>query len=130
MSTEPQPNILIIDNDEDVVRGIARRLESQGYRCQTASTGAQGLTEFSFGDIDLIITDLNMPTLDGIGLVEKIRQSSDVPIIIITGFRKEYAARLNNLPDITLLRKPFDSQQLVDLVTTELTLGRRHRTAS
>lgn len=123
MSTDRKPNILIIDNDEDVVRGIARRLESQDFRCQTASTGAQGLTEFSFGDVDLIITDLNMPTLDGIGLVEKIRQSSDVPIIIITGFRKEYAARLNNLPDITILRKPFDSQQLIDLVTTEITLG-------
>ena len=111
MNNEPQANILIIDNDEDVVRGIARRVESHGFRCQTAGTGAQGLTEFSFGDVDLVITDLNMPALDGVGLVEKIRQSSDIPVIIITGFRKEYDARLKNLPDVTVLRKPFESQQ-------------------
>ncbi len=129
MNAQDRPNILIIDNDEDVVRGITRRLESAGYVCQTATTGAQGLSEFSLGEIDLIITDLNMPTLDGIGLVEKIRQFSDVPVIIITGFRQEYAAKLNRLGDVTILRKPFDSQQLIDLVTAELAMG-RHRQAS
>ena len=127
MSADPQPNILVIDNDEDVVRGITKRLESLGFRCQNAHTGAQGLTEFSYGDIDLIITDLNMPALDGVTLVEKIRESSDVSIIIITGFRKEYAAQLRGLEDVTILRKPFDSQQLIDLVTTELAMGRSRR---
>lgn len=121
----PVPNILIVDNDEDVVRGLSRRLESLGYRCQTARTGAQGLAEFSLGDIDLVITDLNMPVLDGVALVGKIRQSSDVPIIIITGFREEFTQHLKSLQDIVILRKPFDSQQLVDLVTTELALSRR-----
>ena len=125
MSTPPQANILVIDNDEDVVRGITKRLESVGYHCQTAHTGAQGLSEFSLADIDLVITDLNMPSLDGIGLVEKIRQFSDVPVIIVTGFKQEYAAKLNRLSDVTIVRKPFDSQQLIDLVTAEIAMRPR-----
>ena len=127
MSSDRQPKILIIDNDEDLLRALDRRLDSLGYHCQTANSGTQGLSEFSYGDYDLIITDLNMPSLDGVGLVKKIREFSVVPVIIITGFRKEYASRLDQYSDITILRKPFEANQLIDLVTTELALGRTRK---
>lgn len=122
MATDPNPSILIIDNDEDVVRGVSMRLESLGHRCRTACTGAQGLAEFTSGGADLVITDLNMPTLDGISMVEKIRATSEVPVIIMTGFRAEFAKKLAGLANVTVIRKPFDSQELVDLVTAELVL--------
>jgi len=124
MEIQRQPHILIIDNDNDLVRGLARRLTANGYHCQTAASGGQGLSKFFFSDVDLIITDLNMPYLDGIALIDKIRQHSDVPIVIMTGFRKDYTHHLNNLKDITIIQKPFESQQLADLVAMELNLHR------
>lgn len=117
-----QTRILIIDNDEGLVQAIATRLGSLGYRCITARTGAQGLAEFQSAPIDLVITDLNMPVLDGIGLVQRIRECSDVPVIIVTGFQQEYATRIRGLKHVTLFEKPFRSQALIDLVTVELAM--------
>ena len=113
---DPEATILIIDNDEGMVAAICARLESMGYRCVTAGTGAQGIAAFREQSIDLVITDLNMPAGDGITLAQTLRESSDVPIIIITGFHKEYRRELRSISNIKLVQKPFDSNQFVDLV--------------
>ncbi len=122
MNEVPSASILIIDNDEGVVRAISTRLGASGHRCICAHTGAQGLAEFSQGPIDLVVTDLNMPTLDGMELIRKIRARTHVPIIVITGFRAEYYDGLRGFPDVTVIEKPFDSQAFEDLVATELAL--------
>ncbi len=114
------PRILIIDNDEDLVAAIKTRLESLGYECLTASNGEEGLDQFSCGGADLIITDLNMPHLDGVGLAERLSRCSGVPIIVVSGFTKEYEHRLQHLPRIATLKKPFATEVLVDLVESEL----------
>lgn len=126
MDDKGSPTILVIDNDEDLVRAVRTRLESAGYRCLTANTGAQGLSCFSKGGIDLIITDLNMPVLDGVGLAKKIRQCSDVPIIIITGFPNEYMDRVRHFRGVTVLGKPFNASILVNLIDNALVIrGKR-----
>jgi len=127
MRENSSSTILIIDNDESVVKAISTRLEHLGYNCMTATTGAQGLSEFSLGGIDLVITDLNMPVLDGIEFANKIRQTSDVPVIFVTGFQKDYTQELGGLQDITILRKPFNAESLIELVTTELALSSSRR---
>lgn len=120
--SESAPRILIIDNDEGVVAAITARLESMGYQCVTASTGAQGIAAFRDQDIDLVITDLNMPVGDGVTLARNLRETSDVPIIIVTGFHGEYQSELHFIPSVTLMEKPFDSNDLIDIVETELAL--------
>lgn len=125
--TNPQrkpDRILIVDDDEDIVQMVSTLLTSHGYTCTTAGTGAQGAVAFDMSDADLVVTDLNMPAGDGIALVERIRRKCAVPIIIITAFNKEYAARLHRLRNVTVLRKPFDSRALLDLVQAELILHR------
>jgi len=119
MTSKPLANILIIDNDEAVTRAISTRLGTLGYRCVTALTGAQGMAQFSQWNIDLVITDLIMPELDGVGLVERIRRISEVPIIVVTGFR-DCVARVRRMSGTTVLEKPFESDALVDLVEAEL----------
>ena len=94
-----------------------------GYRCDTAGTGAQGIAAFRDQDINLVITDLNMPAGDGITLTRTLRETSDVPIIIVTGFHDEFRRDLRSLPNITLLRKPFDSNQLIDLIEADLVMA-------
>lgn len=120
--SESAPRILIIDNDEGVVAAITARLESMGYQCVTAGTGAQGIAVFRDQDIKLVITDLNMPAGDGVVLTRTLRETSDVPIIIVTGFHDEYRGELSFIPSVTLLEKPFDSNDLIDIVETELSL--------
>ena len=127
---DPQPknkSILIIENDDGMMRVVQTRLEQQGYQCVTATTGMKGFSLFSAGEFDLVITDLNMPNLDGIGLCEKIRKQSKVPIIVMTGFRGSYIAGLSHLDNLTILDKPFDSQSLIDLVRSEIST--KHRRA-
>jgi DNA-binding response OmpR family regulator len=112
--------ILIIDNDEDLARAIATRLRHLGYSCMTAASGAQGLSIFQANDVNLVITDLNMPHGDGIQVLETIRRSSDVPAIVITGFNSEYRDQLRRIRGVTRVVKPFESEALVDLVELEL----------
>ncbi|QNN21031.1 response regulator [Planctomycetales bacterium ZRK34] len=114
------PKILVIDNDEGVVKAISTRLDALGYDCVTASTGAQGLSLFSDQAIDLVITDLNMPMLDGAFLLTEIRAISQVPVIVITGFGHAYAQALAGQTNVTVLRKPFDASALIDVVELEL----------
>ena len=121
--SESAPRILIIDNDEGLVAAITARLESMGYQCVTAGTGAQGIAAFREQDIDLVITDLNMPAGDGIVLAMTLRETSDVPIIIVTGFHDEYRRELRSIPNVTLMEKPFDSDQLIDLVEADLVMS-------
>jgi len=116
------PSVLIIDNDEDLLAAISTRIECMGYRCVTARTGAQGLGEFQNDDIDLVITDMNMPVLDGMGVIERIRERCDTPIIVVTGFRRDYATHLHELHDILIIEKPFNSQDLIDAVESEIFL--------
>ena len=120
MSDHHGRRILIIDNDEDLARAIATRLSHLGYVCVTAASGTQGLSIFQDGDVDLVITDLNMPCADGIEVLESIRRSSDVPAIVVTGFNDEYRDRLRRIRGVTRMVKPFDSEALVDLVELEL----------
>ncbi len=116
------PRILIIDNDEGVVQALAIRLRSNGYECATATTGAQGLSAFESEPSDLIISDLNMPAGDGIVLASSIRKHSDVPIIFVTGFQDDFRRRLRNIQNVTVFRKPFDMNDLLEIIEAELAL--------
>lgn len=122
--TNRQPTVLIIDNDEDLLTALSTRIEHMGYRCVTARTGAQGLSEFHDDTIDLVITDMNMPVLDGASVIKQIRQNCQTPIIIVTGFKKDLCRNLAGLPDIQIIEKPFNSQDLMDAIESELFLSR------
>jgi DNA-binding response OmpR family regulator len=116
------PVILIIDNDDGVVHALATRLESAGYTCVRAGTGAQGLAAFKAKPIDLVITDLNMPAGDGVMLAREIRKTSLVPIIVVTGFREDFKRGMRGLENVAVLDKPFDSSTLLELVEAELVM--------
>jgi DNA-binding response OmpR family regulator len=112
--------ILVIDNDDQLTLALTKRLGSHGFRCITAASGAQGLAAFNNASVDLIVSDLNMPGGDGVDLAESIRRTSDVPIIFVTGFRDDFKRRLRLVKNVTTLRKPFNSQELVDLIASAL----------
>ena len=61
-----------------------------------------------------------MPALDGVGFVKQIRSTSQVPIIIVTGYSDQYRHRIRKFPNVTVLQKPFETHALIDLVEIEL----------
>src|SRR5512135_3222545 len=81
-------SILIID-DEEIIRESCRRvLEPEGYAVKTADSGGRGLKALAAGDVDLVLTDLKMPDMDGIEVLVKIKENwPDVEVIIITGYQ-------------------------------------------
>lgn len=75
---------MIIEDDDNLVRGVAFAFERDGYFVITANSLKDGLAEFMRNDVDIIILDLNLPDGDGIGLCREIRNRSLVPIIMLT----------------------------------------------
>ncbi|HTF88308.1 MAG TPA: response regulator [Planctomycetota bacterium] len=120
MSSNEQWTALVIDNDDDLLRAVTKRLGALGIRCISAGSGAQGLAEFRASGADVVISDLNMPGGDGVELAEAIRKTSDVPIIFVTGFRDDFKRRLRNVTNVSTLRKPFETQDLLTLVSAAL----------
>ena len=116
---EHTTQILVVEDDRDIRNIVSTVLKTNGYECATAGTAADALQRFT-ENIRLVITDLNLPG-DGVTLIESLRKIRDVPIIILTGYHKQYAERLDHLGYITWLTKPIEITSLLDLVKMELT---------
>ncbi len=115
-----KPKILIVDDEEEIVEAILTRLSAEGFECVTASNAEDGFSRFQAGGIDLVITDVIMPMSDGFSMVEWIRQVSDVPVIVITGYDQCREPFLSDFPDVKCMGKPYNSVQLVSLVQAVL----------
>ena len=80
----PDINILVVDDEKLLVKGIKFNLENDGYEVVTGADGMDAVELAAAGDIDLIVLDLMMPRMDGLEACTKIREFSDVPIIMLT----------------------------------------------
>ncbi len=83
----PPKKLLIIEDDDSLRRVIEYNLSEEGYDVSVAKDGREGLSIFSGGEFDLCITDLQMPGMDGMEVLRKIKGvSPDTPVIIVTAF--------------------------------------------
>ncbi|MBD5119201.1 MAG: response regulator transcription factor [Clostridiales bacterium] len=78
------PKILVVDDERVMVKGIKFNLENEGYQVDTGSDGEEAVDKARMGQYDLIILDLMMPKIDGLQACMKIREFSNVPIIMLT----------------------------------------------
>ncbi|MBE6994321.1 MAG: response regulator transcription factor [Ruminococcaceae bacterium] len=76
--------ILVVDDEKLLVKGITFNLENDGYEVDGAYDGQQALELFAKNSYDLIILDLMLPIYDGLSVCRKIRETSDVPVIMLT----------------------------------------------
>ncbi|MGE0652756.1 MAG: response regulator transcription factor [Alphaproteobacteria bacterium] len=115
--------ILIID-DDDVLRGaIAQALDDAGFATRGAPDGEQGIAEFRKAPSDLVITDILMPTKEGIETIRELRRlSSGVGIIAMSGggsmLKTSYLDVARQLGANAILQKPFRMRALLDAVDT------------
>lgn len=120
--TKSTPTILIIDNDEGITAALEARLTNEGCACLTASSGAQGLALLRDHDVNLVITDLNMPSGDGVTVVRAVRQQLRIPVIVVTGCQDAYEHELVKMLSLPVMNKPFEFAQLLEMIKRELQL--------
>lgn len=123
MSSEEtaHPVILIIEDDESISEIVSRVLESEGYITHIASNGVKGMEQFYLTLPDLIILDVKMPEMDGWETLERIRQISDCPAIMLTVFGStDDIIKGLELGADDYLVKPFGIQELIARVTAVL----------
>ena len=85
--------ILVVDDEKVLVKGIKFNLESEGYQVETGCDGEEAVELARSGGFDLIILDLMMPKIDGLQACMRIREFSNVPIIMLTA-RSEDADKI------------------------------------
>lgn len=116
----PHP-ILCVDDSASIRQMVTFALQSAGYRAETAVDGADALTKLTGNPLALIITDLNMPNLDGIGMIRKIRALpayAGVPIVMLTTESDDAKKQEGKAAGATgWLVKPFDQAKLLAVVT-------------
>ena len=127
--------ILVVDDEQLLVKGIKFNLENEGYQVLTAYDGAAAVELARRESLDLIILDLMMPQLSGSEACMKIREFSDVPIIMLTA-RSEDADKLMGFAcgADDYVTKPFNPVELLARVRSQLrrymTLGGGHTAPS
>ena len=106
--------ILVVDDEQLLVKGMKFNLENEGYTVETAYDGATAIDMAKTGDFDLIILDLMMPQVDGLTACMRIREFSNVPIIMLTA-RSEDADKIIGLESGAddYITKPFNILELM-----------------
>ena len=78
------PKVLVVDDEKLIVKGIKYSLEQDGMKVDCAYDGEEALSKFSAGNYDIILLDLMLPKMDGYVVCQQIRETSQVPIIMLT----------------------------------------------
>ncbi|WP_210528183.1 response regulator [Rubellimicrobium arenae] len=110
-------SVLAIDDSRTIRELVRRALENAGMNVTTADDGLDGVSSFGESAFDAVITDINMPNLDGFGVIEAIRsgqRNTRVPILVLTTETgPELRARARDAGATGWLTKPFDGAVLV-----------------
>ena len=118
-------NITLVDDDENIVTSVSLALESHGHAVKSFYDGASGLAALESDPPDLAILDVKMPRMDGMEVLRRLRQSSDLPVIILTSKDDEIDQILGfNLGADDYIHKPFSQRLLLERVKAVLRRAR------
>jgi two-component system, OmpR family, response regulator MprA len=117
---ESTPTVLIVEDEPAVREVVVDRLQDVGYAVRQASDGLQAIDELEVDDVDLVLSDVRMPRLDGPSLARRLRgHGRAVPVVLMSAVDVEV-----DLPGVRFLPKPFDRDHL--LHTIDSALGANH----
>ena len=110
-------NITLVDDDENIVASVSLALESHGHKVTAYHDGATGLEALESSPPDLAILDVKMPRMDGMEVLRRLRQTSSLPVIILTSKDEEIDEILGfNLGADDYIHKPFSQRLLIERV--------------
>ena len=111
------PTIALVDDDRNILTSVSIALENEGYRVQTYTDGASALEGISKTPPDLAIFDIKMPRMDGMELLRRLRQKSDLPVILLTSKDEEIDELFGlKMGADDFIKKPFSQRLLVERV--------------
>jgi two-component system, OmpR family, response regulator ChvI len=115
------PTIALVDDDHNILTSVSIALEAEGYRIATYTDGVSALEGFKTSPPDLAILDIKMPRMDGMEMLRRLRQKSDLPVIFLTS-KDEQIDELFGLKigADDFIRKPFSQRLLVERVKAVL----------
>lgn len=111
------PTIALVDDDRNILTSVSIALEAEGYRIMTYTDGASALDGLKQNPPDLAIFDIKMPRMDGMELLRRLRQKSDLPVIFLTSKDEEIDELFGlKMGADDFIRKPFSQRLLVERV--------------
>ena len=114
-------NILICDDEQDIVSALKIYLEAEGYRTFAAANGKEALELLDREDIHLVLLYIMMPVLDGVSALSRLREFSNVPVILLTAKSEDTDKVLGlNIGADDYITKPFNPVELLARVRSQL----------
>src|SRR5438067_340300 len=109
--------IALVDDERNILTSLGMALEAEGYKVRTYSDGAAALEALSEEPVDLAILDIKMPRMDGMELLRRLRQQTDMPVIFLTSKDEEIDELFGlKMGADDFIRKPFSQRLLVERV--------------
>ena len=115
------PAIALVDDDLNILTSVSIALEAEGYRITTYQDGVSALDGFRTSPPDLAILDIMMPRMDGMEMLRRLRQKSNIPVILLTSKEEQIDELFGfKLGADDFIRKPFSQRLLIERVKTVL----------
>ena len=113
---ETMPTVLVVEDEPAIREVVADLLQDEGYAVRQASDGLQAIDELQADNVDLVLSDVRMPRLDGPSLAHRLRRRGHaVPVVLMSAVDVEV-----DLPGVRFLPKPFDRDHLLDAIGSAL----------
>ena len=113
--------IALVDDDQNILTSVSMALEAEGFHVATYKTGEDALRGLSRQPVDLAVLDIKMPRMDGMELLQKLRKSSQMPVIFLTSKDDEVDEVLGlRMGADDYIKKPFSQRLLIERIRTLL----------
>jgi two-component system response regulator ChvI len=113
--------IALVDDDRNILASVQMTLEAEGFNVRTYTDGAEALKALTAQPVDLAILDIKMPRMDGMELLERLRRTSDLPVIFLTSKDDEVDEIMGlRMGADDYIKKPFSQRLLIERIRTLL----------
>jgi CheY-like chemotaxis protein len=131
MTKEDKYKILLAEDDSDTRYALALLFEMEGFEVVTAADGEEAYDQAVNERPDVIVTDINMPKMNGLDLIEKVRKDAridKIPIVAVSAVEKQNLNRAKELGAMAVAQKPIEFDQFMSLVAQMVSVrSRRNR---
>lgn len=129
--TEPKTKIALIDDDRNILTSVSMALEAEGFDVKTYMEGETAIKGLELNPVDLVVSDIKMPRMDGMEVLSKIREKSAVPLIFLTSKDDEIDQVLGlRMGADDYITKPFSQRLLVERIRAILRRNIMRETAN
>ncbi len=125
------PTIALVDDDRNILTSVSIMLEGEGFSVQTYNDGQSAYDAFGRSLPDLAVLDIKMPRMDGMDLLQRMRQKTNIPVIFLTSKDDEIDEILGlRMGADDYVKKPFSQRLLLERIKTLLQTAKRPKFSS